>query len=124
MFIHNYIIPFFFLIFDGLCGIAYILVVNQEETKAVRQVANLIKSEFQDWIFKDSDRRERLVQTYNEMYNSIRPREYDGSHLNFVGMNTDITLKEHQKNAVARALYGGNTLLAHAVGAGKSVTRS
>ena len=98
----------------------YILVVNQEETKAVRQVANLIKSEFQDWIFKDPDRREKLVQTYNEMYNSIRPREYDGSHLNFVGMNTDITLKEHQKNAVARALYGGNTLLAHAVGAGKS----
>lgn len=98
----------------------YILVVNQEETKAVRQVANLIKSEFQDWIFKDPDRRERLVQTYNEMYNSIRPREYDGSHLNFVGMNTDIILKEHQKNAVARALYGGNTLLAHAVGAGKS----
>lgn len=98
----------------------YILVVNQEETKAVRQVANLIKSEFQDWIFKDPDRREKLVQTYNEMYNSIRPREYDGSHLNFVGMNTDITLKDHQKNAVARALYGGNTLLAHAVGAGKS----
>lgn len=98
----------------------YILVVNQEETKAVRQVANLIKSEFQDWIFKDPERREKLVQTYNEMYNSIRPREYDGSHLNFVGMNSDITLKEHQKNAVARALYGGNTLLAHAVGAGKS----
>ena len=98
----------------------YILVVNQEETKAVRQVANLIKSEFQDWIFKDPERREDLVQTYNEMYNSIRPREYDGSHLNFVGMNTDITLKEHQKNAVARALYGGNTLLAHAVGAGKT----
>ena len=75
----------------------YILVVNQEETKAVRQVANLIKSEFQDWIFKDPDRREKLVQTYNEMYNSIRHREYDGSHLNFVGMNTDITLKEHQR---------------------------
>lgn len=102
----------------------YILVVNQEETKAVRQVANLIKSEFQDWIFKDPERREKLVQTYNEMYNSIRPREYDGSHLNFVGMNTGITLKEHHKNAIARALYGGNTLLAHAVGAGKSVTRS
>ena len=98
----------------------YILVVNQEETKAVRQVANLIKSEFQDWIFKDPDRREKLVQTYNEVYNSIRQREYDGSHLNFVGMNTDITLKDHQKNAVARALYGGNTLLAHAVGAGKT----
>ena len=98
----------------------YILVVNQEETKAVRQVANLIKSEFQDWIFKDPDSREKLVQTYNEVYNSIRQREYDGSHLNFVGMNTDITLKDHQKNAVARALYGGNTLLAHAVGAGKT----
>lgn len=102
----------------------YILVVNQEETKAVRQVANLIKSEFQDWIFKDPDRREDLVQTYNEIYNSIRTREYDGSHLNFVGMNTDITLKGHQKNAIARALYGGNTLLAHAVGAGKCATRS
>lgn len=98
----------------------YILVVNQEETKAVRQVANLIKSEFQDWIFKDPERREALVQKYNEVYNSIRHREYDGSHLNFSGMNKDITLKEHQKNAVARGLYGGNCLLAHAVGAGKS----
>ena len=98
----------------------YILVTNDEETKAVRHCANLIKSEFRDWIFKDPDRREALVDKYNEVYNSIRQREYDGAHLNFVGMNTDITLKDHQKNAVARALYGGNTLLAHAVGAGKT----
>ncbi len=98
----------------------YVLVVNAEETKAVQHCANVIKSEFQDWIFKDPDRRETLVQKYNEVYNSIRHREYDGSHLNFVGMNTDITLKEHQKNAVARGLYGGNSLLAHAVGAGKT----
>ena len=98
----------------------YILVTNDEETKAVRHCANLIKSEFRDWIFKDTDRREALVDKYNEVYNSIRQREYDGAHLNFVGMNTDIKLKDHQKNAVARALYGGNTLLAHAVGAGKT----
>ena len=102
----------------------YILVINDEETKAARRCANVIKSEFQDWIFKDPVRREALVQKYNEVYNSIRHREYDGSHLNFSGMNTDITLKEHQKNAIARGLYGGNSLLAHAVGAGKSVTRS
>ena len=98
----------------------YILVTNDEETKAVRHCANFIKSEFRDWIFKDPDRREALVDKYNEVYNSIRQREYDGAHLNFVGMNTDIKLKDHQKNAVARALYGGNTLLAHAVGAGKT----
>lgn len=102
----------------------YILVINDEETKAARRCANIIKSEFRDWIFKDPERREALVQKYNEVYNSIRHREYDGSHLNFSGMNTDITLKEHQKNAIARGLYGGNSLLAHAVGAGKSVTRS
>ena len=102
----------------------YVLVVNDEETKAVRRCANIIKSEFQDWIFQDPERREALVQKYNETYNSIRHREYDGSHLHFTGMNTEITLKEHQKNAVARGLYGGNCLLAHAVGAGKSVTRS
>ena len=102
----------------------YVLVVNDEETKAVRRCANIIKSEFEDWIFQDPERREALVQKYNETYNSIRHREYDGSHLHFTGMNTEITLKEHQKNAVARALYGGNCLLAHAVGAGKSVTRS
>ncbi|MGN1105612.1 MAG: DEAD/DEAH box helicase family protein, partial [Huintestinicola sp.] len=98
----------------------YILVINDEETKAARRCANMIKSEFQDWIFKDPDRREALVQKYNEVYNSIRHREYDGSHLNFSGMNAGITLKEHQKNAVARGLYGGNCLLAHAVGAGKT----
>lgn len=98
----------------------YILVINDEETKAARRCANVIKSEFQDWIFKDPERREALVQKYNEVYNSIRHREYDGSHLNFSGMNTDITLKEHQKNAIARGLYGGNSLLAHAVGAGKT----
>ena len=79
-----------------------------------------IEREWQDWIFKDPDRRTALVDKYNEVFNSIRHREYDGSHLSFVGMNSDITLKEHQKNAVARALYGGNTLLAHCVGAGKS----
>lgn len=98
----------------------YILIPNEKETKAVRHCANLLKSEFSDWIFKDPDRREELVQTYNNLYNSFRYREYDGSHLNFVGMNTDITLKDHQKNAIARALYGGNTLLAHAVGGGKT----
>ncbi len=98
----------------------YVLVVNDEETKAVRRCANIIKSEFQDWIFQDHERREALVQKYNETYNSIRHREYDGSHLNFSGMNSEITLKEHQKNAVARGLYGGNCLLAHAVGAGKT----
>lgn len=99
-------------------------VTNHEETKAVQLMVKKIESEWEDWIFKDPDRREKLVEKYNEVFNSIRHREYDGSHLNFVGMNSDITLKEHQKNAVARALYGGNTLLAHCVGAGKSVTRS
>lgn len=97
-----------------------IKVTNHEETKAVQSIVRKIEREWQDWIFKDPDRRETLVNKYNEVFNSIRHREYDGSHLNFVGMNSDITLKEHQKNAVARALYGGNTLLAHAVGAGKS----
>ena len=97
-----------------------IKVTNHEETKAVQAMVRKIEREWQDWIFKDPDRRTVLVDKYNEAFNSIRHREYDGSHLNFVGMNSDITLKEHQKNAVARALYGGNTLLAHAVGAGKS----
>ena len=95
-------------------------VTNHEETKAVQSMARKIENEWQDWIFKDPDRRTVLVDKYNEVFNSIRHREYDGSHLNFVGMNSDITLKEHQKNAVARALYGGNTMLAHCVGAGKS----
>lgn len=95
-------------------------VTNHEETKAVQSMARKIENEWQDWIFKDPDRRTVLVDKYNEVFNSIRHREYDGSHLNFVGMNSDITLKEHQKNAVARALYGGNTMLAHCVGAGKT----
>ena len=95
-------------------------VTNHEETKAVQSMVRKIENEWQDWIFKDPDRRTALVDKYNEVFNSIRHREYDGSHLNFVGMNSDITLKEHQKNAVARALYGGNTMLAHCVGAGKS----
>ena len=99
-------------------------VTNHEETKAVQSMARKIENEWQDWIFKDPDRRTVLVDKYNEVFNSIRHREYDGSHLSFVGMNSSITLKEHQKNAVARALYGGNTMLAHCVGAGKSVTRS
>ncbi|MGN1136957.1 MAG: hypothetical protein ACI4SF_12135, partial [Oscillospiraceae bacterium] len=98
----------------------YVLVVNEEETKAVKVAADKIKSDFQDWIFQDPERRDTLVQKYNDTYNSIRQREYDGSHLSFAGMNPAIELKEHQKNAVARALYGGNTLLAHAVGAGKT----
>ena len=97
-----------------------IKVTNHEETKAVQSMVRKIESAWQDWIFKDPDRRTALVDKYNEVFNSIRHREYDGSHLSFVGMNSSITLKEHQKNAVARALYGGNTMLAHCVGAGKS----
>lgn len=79
----------------------------------------MIKQEFQDWIWSDPERRERLCKSYNEKFNSVRPREYDGSHIIFNGMNPEIELREHQKNAVAHILYGGNTLLAHAVGAGK-----
>lgn len=97
-----------------------IKVTNHEETKAVQSMVRKIESAWQDWIFKDPDRRTVLVDKYNEVFNSIRHREYDGSHLSFVGMNSSITLKEHQKNAVARALYGGNTMLAHCVGAGKT----
>ena len=76
----------------------------------------MIKEKFKDWIFKDRERREMLVTIYNERFNSIRPRQYDGSHLEFPGMNPEITLKPHQKNAVAHQLYGDNTLLAHCVG--------
>ncbi len=79
-----------------------------------------MKAAFQDWIFKDQQRRERLVSVYNERFNSIRPREYDGSHLTFPGMNPEIELRSHQKNAVAHQLYGDNVLLAHVVGAGKT----
>ena len=83
-----------------------------------------MKDAFQDWLWKDPRRRERLVAKYNEQFNSTRPREYDGSHIVFGGMNPEIQLREHQKNAIAHILYGGNTLLAHEVGAGKSATRS
>lgn len=95
-------------------------VVNEEETTLARQKQEDLKNAFRDWIFKDPERREALVSTYNERFNAIRPREYDGSHIVFAGMTSEITLEEHQVNAVARVMYGGNTLLAHEVGAGKS----
>ena len=95
-------------------------VLNRKETMLAQQKQQLIKEAFKSWIYRDVDRREDLVRTYNEKYNSIRPREYDGSHINFVGMNPEISLMDHQKNAVAHVLYGGNTLLAHVVGAGKT----
>ena len=99
-------------------------VLNKKETAIAQSKQEMIKQEFQDWIWSDSERRERLCKSYNEKFNSVRPREYDGSHIIFNGMNPEIELREHQKNAVAHILYGGNTLLAHAVGAGKSATRS
>jgi len=94
--------------------------LNRKETMLAQQKQELIKEEFKEWIFKDLHRREDLCKIYNERFNSIRPREYDGSHIQFVGMNPDITLMPHQKNAVAHVLYGNNTLLAHCVGAGKT----
>lgn len=99
-------------------------VLNKKETAIAQLKQEMIKQEFQDWIWSDPERRERLCKSYNEKFNSVRPREYDGSHIIFNGMNPEIELREHQKNAVAHILYGGNTLLAHAVGAGKSATRS
>lgn len=99
-------------------------VLNRNETVLAQQKQQLIKDAFRDWIWKDPDRRDRLTTLYNTKFNSIRPREYDGSHIRFVGMNPEITLRPHQVNAVARVIYGGNTLLAHVVGAGKSATRS
>lgn len=99
-------------------------VLNIKETAIAQSKQELIKQGFQDWVWSDPERRERLCKLYNEKFNSIRPREYDGSHIVFSGMNPEITLREHQRNAVAHILYGGNTLLAHAVGAGKSATRS
>lgn len=99
-------------------------VLNKKETAIAQSKQEMIKQEFQDWIWSDPKRRERLCKSYNEKFNSVRPREYDGSHIIFNGMNPEIELREHQKNAVAHILYGGNTLLAHAVGAGKSATRS
>ena len=95
-------------------------VLNRKETTLAQQKQELIREEFKEWIFKDMRRRETLCKIYNERFNSIRPREYDGSHIQFVGMNPEIKLMEHQKNAVAHILYGNNTLLAHCVGAGKT----
>ena len=95
-------------------------VLNKKETMLASQKQDALKAAFQDWIFKDQQRRERLVSVYNERFNSIRPREYDGSHLTFPGMNPEIELRPHQKNAVAHQLYGDNVLLAHVVGAGKT----
>lgn len=95
-------------------------VLNKKDTTLVQQKQQAIKDAFQDWVWKDPRRREALVTKYNELFNSTRPREYDGSHIRFGGMNPDITLREHQRNAIAHVLYGGNTLLAHEVGAGKT----
>ena len=95
-------------------------VLNSKETTLAAQKQQAIKEAFQDWIWKDPNRRQALVKQYNELMNSTRPREYDGSHLVFAGMNPEITLREHQKNAIAHVIYGGNTMLAHEVGAGKT----
>lgn len=95
-------------------------VLNKKETVLAQQKQELIKEAFKEWVFKDIDRREQLCKKYNELFNSIRPREYDGSHLSFVEMNPEITLMPHQKNAIAHILYGKNTLLAHCVGSGKT----
>ena len=95
-------------------------VLNKKETLLAGQKQELLKEEFKNWIFSDQERRSRLVKLYNERFNSIRNREYDGSNLSFEGMNTEIKLRPHQRNAIARSLYGGNTLLAHVVGSGKT----
>ena len=99
-------------------------VLNKRETMLAQQKQQVIKDAFANWVWQDPQRRIALVKQYNELFNSTRPREYDGSHIHFVGMNPEITLREHQQNAIAHVLYGGNTLLAHEVGAGKSATRS
>ena len=95
-------------------------VLNKRETMLAQQKQQVIKDAFANWVWQDPQRRIALVKQYNELFNSIRPREYDGSHIHFVGMNPEITLREHQRNAIAHVLYGGNTLLAHEVGAGKT----
>ena len=95
-------------------------VLNKKETMLAGQKQQAIKDAFANWVWQDPQRRESLVKQYNELFNSTRPREYDGSHIHFVGMNPEITLREHQRNAIAHVLYGGNTLLAHEVGAGKT----
>ena len=97
-----------------------IRVLNKKETMLAQQKQEMIRAAFKDWIFKDMYRRETLVKKYNELFNSVRPREYDGTHIRFVGMTPEINLMPHQRNAVAHILYGGNTLLAHCVGAGKT----
>ena len=97
-------------------------VLNSKETTLAQQKQQVIKDAFRDWLWKDADRRETLVAKYNELFNSTKPREYDGSHLTFPGMNPEIELRQHQRDAIARILYGGNTLLAHEVGAGKTFT--
>ncbi|MCD8214413.1 MAG: DUF3849 domain-containing protein [Clostridiales bacterium] len=99
-------------------------VLNEKETLLAQEKQNIIKNKFKEWIFDDAERTAELCELYNKKFNSTRPREYDGSHINFVGMNPEIELREHQQNAIAHTLYGGNTLLAHSVGAGKSATRS
>lgn len=99
-------------------------VLNQKATTLAQQKQQAIKDAFRECIWKDPQRREALVAQYNELFNSVRPREYDGRHITFSGMNPEIVLREHQRNAIAHTLYGGNTLLAHVVGAGKSATRS
>ena len=93
---------------------------NAKETTLAAQKQQAIREAFRDWIWRDTERRQTLVRQYNEEMNSTRPREYDGSHITFGGMNPAITLREHQKSAIAHVLYGGNTLLAHEVGAGKT----
>ena len=98
----------------------YCYVINKRETILAREKQNLIKEKFKEWFWSDINRREKYVRKYNDMFNNIRLREYDGSHLQFPGMNPDIELRTHQKNAIARILYGGNALLAHCVGAGKT----
>ncbi len=95
-------------------------VLNKRETMLAQQKQQVIKDAFANWVWQDPQRRIALVRQYNELFNSTRPREYDGSHIHFVGMNPEITLREHQRNAIAHVLYGGNTLLAHEVGAGKT----
>jgi len=95
-------------------------ILNREETTLAAQKQERMRSEFRDWIWKDPKRREALVKKYNEEMNSTRPWEYDGKHLIFSGINPEIELREHQLNAIAHAIYGGNTLLAHEVGAGKT----
>lgn len=97
-------------------------VLNSKETTLAQQKQQVIKDAFKDWLWKDQQRRETLVAKYNELFNSIKPREYDGSHLTFPGMNPEIELRQHQRDAIARILYGGNALLAHEVGAGKTFT--